>query len=418
MKGRTTMGVEILSLEEYSEYVYNCAQRSFMQTPEMAELLKKRGYTVEFVGLRNGENRLTNAAILYSKPMTGGLHMEINSGPVSSDTRYLRPFYNNLRYHSKRKGALELIIKPYDDYHQLDNDGYQLIDPQEEYIVALTTLDYKFDGLQTGYPGGEPDWHYVKEMSEISQEELLDTFTKNGKATVKKANTFGIKLKKLNRDELHIFKEATAATSDRREYTDKPLDYYQDFYDAFGDKAEFMAATLNFKDYLHNLERDKAKLEQQLTILTDRYSNNPDSAKFHRQTKELNRQIDTFNTRISEAHGFIQKYGDQDQVLAVSLFVYTRQEVTYLFSGSYPEFNKFYAPALLQEYGMREAIRRKIPLYNFLGIMGVFDGSDSVLRFKQNFNGYIVRKTGTFRYYPNPIKYKAIQLIKKILRRS
>ena len=132
----------------------------------------------------------------------------------------------------------------------------------------------------------------------------------------------------------------------------------------------------------------------------------------------MNHQIDTFNTRISEAHGFIQKYGDQDQVLAVSLFVYTRQEVTYLFSGSYPEFNKFYAPALLQEYGMREAIRRKIPLYNFLGIMGVFDGSDNVLRFKQNFNGYIVRKTGTFRYYPNPIKYKAIQLIKKILRRS
>ena len=29
-------------------------------------------------------------------------------------------------------------------------------------------------------------------------------------------------------------------------------------------------------------------------------------------------------------------------------FVYTPQEAVYLFSGSYPEFNKFYAPALLQ----------------------------------------------------------------------
>ena len=87
MKGRTTMGVEILSLEEYSEYVYNCAQRSFMQTPEMAELLKKRGYTVEFVGLRNGENRLNNSSNLYSKTNKGCLHMEINSRPVSSDTR-------------------------------------------------------------------------------------------------------------------------------------------------------------------------------------------------------------------------------------------------------------------------------------------------------------------------------------------
>ena len=33
------------------------------------------------------------------------------------------------------------------------------------------------------------------------------------------------------------------------------------------------------------------------------------------------------------------------------------------------------------------------------------------------FNGYIVRKAGTFRYYPSPLKYKAIQLLKKILGR-
>ena len=66
---------------------------------------------------------------------------------------------------------------------------------------------------------------------------------------------------------------------------------------------------------------------------------------------------------------------------------------------------------------MTESIKRGIPFYNFLGIMGIFDGSDSILRFKQNFNGFIIRKMGTFRYYPNPLKFKLLQLIKKILRR-
>ena len=66
---------------------------------------------------------------------------------------------------------------------------------------------------------------------------------------------------------------------------------------------------------------------------------------------------------------------------------------------------------------MLEAIKRGITFYNFLGITGEFDGSDGVLRFKQNFNGYIVRKMGTFRYYPSPIKYKFIQGIKKLLGR-
>ena len=41
------------------------------------------------------------------------------------------------------------------------------------------------------------------------------------------------------------------------------------------------------------------------------------------------------------------------------------QESTYLFSGSYTEFNKFYAPAVLQEYMMLETIKRGIPRYNF-----------------------------------------------------
>jgi len=101
-----------------------------------------------------------------------------------------------------------------------------------------------------------------------------------------------------------------------------------------------------------------------------------------------------------------------------SLFIYTKQEAVYLFSGSYTEFNKFYAPAVLQEYVMQEAIKRGIACYNFLGIQGIFDGSDGVLRFKQNFNGHIVRKMGTFRYYPKPLRYKTIQGLKKVLGRS
>ena len=114
----------------------------------------------------------------------------------------------------------------------------------------------------------------------------------------------------------------------------------------------------------------------------------------------------------------IAQHGSEDVVLAGSLFIYTPQEAVYLFSGSYTEFNKFYAPVVLQEHVMTEAIKRGITFYNFLGIQGVFDGSDGVLRFKQNFNGYIVRKMGTFRYYPRPRLHKAITAVKKLLGRA
>ncbi len=38
--------------------------------------------------------------------------------------------------------------------------------------------------------GGEPDWHYVKDLAGLTEEKDTKSFIKNGKATVKRANTF------------------------------------------------------------------------------------------------------------------------------------------------------------------------------------------------------------------------------------
>lgn len=411
------MTLTLIRPEEFLAHSQAAPQASFMQTLEMAELLQKRGMTVRFLGYKDQEGKLAVSAILYSLPMTGGLHMEINSGPVCTDPAFLTPFYQSLQSYAKKNGALELIIKPYDTYQTFDSEGQPTNPERRDLIENLTQLGYHFDGLKTGYPGGEPDWHYVKNLEGLTPQTLLKSFSKKGKPLVKKAKTFGIKLRKLGREELQIFKDITAATSERREYQDKSLDYYQDFYDSFGEKAEFMVASLNFKDYLGHLETDQAKLQQKIQQLQEQLEKNPQSEKKQNQLREISSQFDTFEVRKQEAKELIEQYGDEDQILAASLFIYGQQETTYLFSGSYPEFNKFYAPALLQEYVMLESIRRGIPHYNFLGIMGIFDGSDGVLRFKQNFQGSIVRKMGTFRYYPKPLKFKILSMVKKILGR-
>lgn len=387
-----------------------------MQTVEMADLLEKRGFDITFLGLET-YGAIQVAGVLYSMPMTGGLHMEINSGPASTSTAYLSEFYKELKAYAKENGAFELIVKPYDTYQSFDNHGNPNDDEKPELISCLTDLGYSYDGLQTGYPGGEPDWHYVKDLSGLTPETLRKSFSKKGRPLVNKTNSFGIKVRKLTRDELHIFKEITASTSERREYTDKPLDYYEAFYDSFGDKCEFVIATINFQDYLKNMQAGHDKIAADLAVLNQKIAEGVNSGKVNKQKAQLDKQISTFDVRLKEAKELIQKHGSEDVVLAGSLFVYTPQEAVYLFSGSYTEFNKFYAPVALQEHVMMEALKRGINFYTFLGIQGIFDGSDGVLRFKQNFNGYIVRKMGTFRYYPRPMLHKIIAIAKKILRR-
>lgn len=411
------MTLQLLTLEEFQEHATSVSERSFLQTLEMASLLQKRGMTVERIGLVK-DNTVLVSALLYSLPMTGGLHMEINSGPVTSQPEYLSEFYQLLQGYARQKDALQLVIKPYQTYQTFDGNGQPTSEEQTQLITDLTNIGYQFDGLQTGYPGGEPDWHYVKDLTGLTPETLRNSFSKKGKALAKKTSTFGIQLRRLHREELHLFKEITAATSERRKYSDKSLDYYQDFYDAFGGNCEFMVASINFQDYLQNLQVGKTKLEKDIATLDEKLKLGQNPNKLHSQKKELEQQVATFDTRIQEANQLIEQHGSEDVLLAGSLFVYTAHEAVYLFSGSYPEFNKFYAPMALQEHVMQESLKRGITFYNFLGIQGVFDGSDGVLRFKQNFDGRIVRKMGTFRYYPKPLKFKILSLIKKVLGRA
>jgi len=410
------MTLTVLTKEDFRIYSESINSRSFLQSTQMGELLEKRGATVTYLALKHTET-IQVAAMVYSLPMTGGLHMEINSGPIYSDATYLKEFYKDLQVYAKQHGVLELIVKPYDTFQSFDSNGNPVTEEQQEIIHCLTNLGYYHDGLQTGYPGGEPDWLYVKNLEGITEENLIRSFSKKGKPLVKKARSFGIQLRRLKRDELSIFKDITATTSKRREYSDKSLEYYEHFYDAFGDRAEFMVATLNFQDYLSQLEKNQENLYKKIADFDAALRKSPDSAQKKKEHKELLHQFETFEVRKAEARKLIVKYGEQKVVLAGSLFIYMPQESTYLFSGSYTEFNKFYAPALLQEHVMLESIKRGIPVYNFLGIQGIFDGSDGVLRFKQNFNGYIVRKAGTFRYYPSPLKYRIICLIKRMLGR-
>lgn len=67
---------------------------------------------------------------------------------------------------------------------------------------------------------------------------------------------------------------------------------------------------------------------------------------------------------------------------------------------------------------MTKAIKKGIPFYNMLGVTGDFDGSDGVLGFKQNFNGYVIKKFSSFTYYPKPMKHKLINHLKYLLGRK
>ncbi|HFU3679513.1 TPA: peptidoglycan bridge formation glycyltransferase FemA/FemB family protein, partial [Streptococcus suis] len=160
------------------------------------------------------------------------------------------------------------------------------------------------------------------------------------------------------------------------------------------------------------------QLQAEIKPVEAQLSETPDKSKLKTRLNTLQIQIEAQQKKLSEAERLVERYGNQETYLSAGLFVYLDKEAYYLHGGSYPEFSSFPAPTLLQEYVMKKAITKGIYTYNFLCFSGLFDGKDGVLRFKQNFNGYIMRTPGVFTYLPRPYKYQFYQLIKKFLRRS
>ena len=391
------MTLTTISKEEFTSFANTVSHRSFIQSVEMAYLLEKRGNTVQFIAWKQND-QVQVAAILYSLSMTGGLHMEINSGPLYQEKTLLEPFYAALKGYAKKNGAIELVIKPYDHYQTFDSDGNPISEEQSHFLDTLKNLGYQHDGFQTGYPGGEPVWHYLKTIKEADSKSLLKSFNKNCSRNITTALNYDISIRNITREEIPQFKQIIEETGKRQGFEDKSLNYYYDLYDSFGPNAEFVVAEINSTAAL-------AHLDQKISLL------NPSAKQYEQQLQKLEKQKNIVRETLA---------GKESETvpLACALIIYTPSEVTYLFGGSYTKYQKFSAAFLIQYHAMKRALQKGITLYNFLGIQGIFDGSDGVLRFKQNFNGYIVRKMGTFRYYPHPLKYKMISLIKKLLGRS
>ena len=391
------MTFNIISREEFYQHSLTTSNHSFLQSIEMADLLQKRGATIQYIGWKE-QGTLAISAILYSLPMTGGLHYEINSGPIVTDARYLPDFYEALQDYVKENGGIEFLLKPYDHYQVFDSNGNPTEKEQEQLLHSLLDLGYQFDGLQVGYPGGEPVWHYLKDLTDYDAKSLLKSFNKNCSRNITTALNYDISIRNISRDEIPQFKKIIEETGKRQGFEDKSLDYYYDLYDTFKDNAEFLIAEINRANAL-------AYLDQKISLL------NPSSKQYEQQLQKLEKQKTIVRETLADETA-------ETVPLACALIIYNPSEVTYLFGGSYTKYQKFSAAFLIQYHAMKRALEKGITLYNFLGIQGIFDGSDGVLRFKQNFNGYIVRKMGTFRYYPNPLKFKTLSLIKRILGRS
>ena len=368
-----------LTPTEFRKFADKSPYKSFMQTPEIATLRENQGWTPYYLGIEDG-GELKAATMLVAKPtFLGKSTFLAPGGPLLDleDTALTDFFFKNLKKYLKSHNGYTLHVDPYYELIARDRDGNPVPNGfnHQKALLGLQNL-----GFQPLKDPSQPLYFFVMDLAGRTEAELLADLKRNTRNHVKKAEKSGVKVRELKREELPIFKQITESTSKRRNFTDRPLSYYEQMYDLFHDKGEAMFLLA---------EADK-------TDKTDKTDKADKAAKAAKAAKA-------------------------DSIpLSAAMFILYGNEVIYLFSGSDEKYMKEYnAQYAIQWYMIKYATAHGFKRYNFYGISGLpKDGElDGIYEFKKGFDtkhGHVVELIGSYELAINHPFYHLHQLLSRL----
>ncbi len=356
--------------EEFREYATTSPYKSFMQTPEIAKYRESKGWTSYFFAVKDNTGAILGATMAVAKPTFMGKSTFITpGGPIMDyeNSKLVSFFLKHLAEFAKAHNGYVLHISPYYELIERDRDGLPVEGGFNHKQARNHLLSLGFRPLE--HPD-QPQYLFAMDINGRTSEQILADFKRNTRNHVRKADKMGVTVRELAKPELHLLKNITESTSERRHFTDKPLSYYEQMYDLF-------------------VPRNEAKF-----ILAEAVTNE-DSRKSNVLTP-----------------------------LSAAMFMLVGDEVVYLFSGSDERYMRDYnAQYAIQWYMIKYAAEHGFKRYNFYGIGTLPDPqSDNygIYDFKKGFGGQVIELIGSYElplnafYYLHQVATKAKGLISSI----
>ena len=224
---------------EFRKFADQSPYKSFMQTPEIAKLRERSGWTVYYFAVKEGDQILAATMAVAKPTFLGKSTFYTPGGPLVDyeNTALLNFFVKNLKKYAKSHNGYILQIDPYYELIERDREG-DIVEGGFNRTQVIKSLEAL--GFRPLRHFSQPKYLFVMDINGRTPDEILMDFKRNTRNHIKKAEKMGVKIRELKREELDIFKQITESTSARRNFTDKPLTYYEDMYDLFHEKGEVM----------------------------------------------------------------------------------------------------------------------------------------------------------------------------------
>ena len=403
------MKLKKLTKKEFKTFADKNPEITFHQTEEWANLKKVNNWDAHYIGLEDDNKKIIAGALLLSKTLPiikkkmfyspRGFLIDYN------DKDLLKKFTEEIKKYAKKENAIFIKIDPFVEYQEHDNNGDIVKNGynNKDAVENLKSLGYKFFGFNLMQDTLQPRWMHVIETKDRTLDDVMKDMESKTRQILRKNEKCGITTREITRDELPIFKDIMKHTSDRREFVDRPLSYYEAMWDALHDSGilKILIAEIDFNKYEKNTLEEKEEIEKNLK---DRIYKNEknilkmNEKKYNSSNKQDEEAIKRLEKQLEKIKELKDEYGDKE-ILGGILFLIYGNEVLSLHGGSHAKLMQFQSAYTIHFEGVKMAVEGNYNRYNFYGITGDFRKENplyGLYLFKKSFGGHVVELIGEY----------------------
>lgn len=411
------MKLKKISEKEFKKFADKNLEITFYQTISWAHLKKKNGWVAHYLGLEK-DNKIIAGSLILAKTLPiikkkmfyapRGFLLDYKNKEV------LKEFTKQLKEYAKEEHAIFIKIDPYVEYKEHDNNGNIVEEGLDNSICVenLKSLGYKHFGFNLMQDTLQPRWMHVIETEDKTLADVMKDMESKTRQILRKNERSGIHTKEISKEELPLFKDIMQHTSDRREFVDRPLSYYESMWDSLHDDGilKILVAEIDFLEFEKNTKEELETNEKELKNRIYKHENNilkMNPKKYEQNNKKNEQEIERLKKQLEKIKDYKEKYGNK-KLLGGILFLIYGNEVLSLHGGTLDDVMQFQSAYTIHFAGVKHAVENGYKRYNFYGITGDFRKENplyGLYLFKKSFGGHVVELIGEFDYIISPFWY-------------
>ncbi len=391
---------------EYANFLKNCNARYFYsQSAEYTKVCEAMGRAYEILALLDAGEIVAAAIVFKFRHHKIFQKAELIYGPIVKDenVEYFNEYIRALKEHFRKElRVVSLQISPLIQDKLFDD--VEVVAENPDAKIAKKTLNaagYKLIDKDFAEDRSIQVQHvYVKDIEGQKFEELQKSFTYNLRNEFKKARELGIQVRFLQADEMHIFDDIIANTSERLEHDISLVNtnyIAENFSEAYY-PVSYIDVNYSLKVLSENLESAQAQVQK----LKDDIEEFGESKKRLNKLNDANIILKKAKEKLETISNLAKKYGEVIY-MSTGSFYCSPSGMVYLQGGMKREFEAFYPNHALLEKMIKLAIEKDCKYFNFFGVSAASLVDEKaadygVLQFKRNFAGEVQQFLGTYKH--------------------